>query len=207
MTTGTLQPSPLDQLKVYAKRQFIPASAKLAEADEIAVYYKQLINRPVQSLKELKQWLLDRSELETALDQVGSVLYIKMTCQTDDKEKALSYTRFIEHVVPVIKPLDDELNRIYLKKVKELKFKDKTFSLYTKTIQTDAALFVKENVPLQTKVDLLSQEYQTVCGAMMVQFEGEERTLPEMGKYLLETDRDLRERALSGPDFRLAFRP
>lgn len=195
MTTGTLQKSPLDQLKIYARRQFIPPSARLTEADEIAAYYKQLISRPIQSLKELKQWLLDRSELETALDQVGSVLYIKMTCQTDDKEKASNYTRFIEHVVPVIKPLDDELNRIYLKKVKALKFKDKKFSLYTKAIETDAALFVKENVPLQTKVDLLSQEYQTICGAMMVQFEGQERTLPEMGKYLLEIDRNVRERA------------
>jgi len=56
-------------------------------------------------------------------------------------------------------------------------------------------LFVAKNVPLQTEVDLLSQEYQTLCGAMTVVFEGQERTLPEMGKYLLEPDRILRERA------------
>ena len=60
MTTGTLQKSPLDQLKVYAQRQFVPAGARLTEADEIAVYYKQLINRPIHSLKELKRWILDR---------------------------------------------------------------------------------------------------------------------------------------------------
>ena len=44
-------------------------------------------------------------------------------------------------------------------------------------------------------MDLLSQEYQTVSGAMTVIFEGKEQTMPQMGKYLLETDRTLRERA------------
>ena len=51
-------------------------------------------------------------------------------------------------------------------------------------------------MPLQTKVDLLSQQYQTLCGAMTVIFEGKEQTLPQMGKYLLETDRSLRETRL-----------
>ena len=48
---------------------------------------------------------------------------------------------------------------------------------------------------MQTKVELLSQEYQGICGAMMVEFDGGERTMQEMGKFLLEPDRDLRERA------------
>jgi len=56
-------------------------------------------------------------------------------------------------------------------------------------------LFVEKNVALQTKLDLLSQDYQTVCGAMTVEFDGEEKTMPQMSKYQLEPDRDLRERA------------
>lgn len=195
MSTMTQKTSAFDQLPRFDQRRFVPERAALTEIKEIESLYKQLIGRPIKTIKDLKQWLLDRSELEAALDQVGSILYIKMTCQTDDKERAQAYTDFIEKIAPAVKPLDDELNRLYLKKVKELKFKDKKFIIYTKDIATDASLFVKENVPLQTKVDLLSQEYQTVTGAMTVQFEGKERTLPEMGKYLLETDRGLRERA------------
>ncbi len=187
--------SPFDGLVNFSQRRFVPETARLVDVVEIQGLYKQLLNRPIKTVKDFKQWILDRSELEAALDQVGSILYIQMTCQTDDKEKAEAYTNFIEHVVPAIKPLDDEMNRLHLKKVKELKFKDKTFAIYTKAIETDASLFVKENIALQTKVDLLSQEYQKICGAMTVQFEGKERTMPEMGKYLLEIDRDLRERA------------
>jgi oligoendopeptidase F len=71
----------------------------------------------------------------------------------------------------------------------------KRYQVYDRAIKTDIELFVEKNVPLQTKVDLLSQEYQTVCGAMTVMFDGKEHTMPQMGKYLLETDRSLRERA------------
>ncbi len=71
----------------------------------------------------------------------------------------------------------------------------KRYQVYDRAVKTDIELFCEKNVPLQTKVDLLSQEYQTVCGAMTVMFEGKEHTLPQMGKYLLETDRSLRERA------------
>ena len=59
----------------------------------------------------------------------------------------------------------------------------------------DQEIFVKENVELETKLELLSQKYQTMIGAMMVEFQGQERTLPQMAKFLREPDRELRESA------------
>ena len=58
--------------------------------------------------------------------------------------------------------------------------------MHDRALRMDVELFAEENVPLQTKVDLLSQEYQKVSGAMTVTFDGKECTLPEMGKYLLK---------------------
>src|ERR1019366_7946005 len=71
----------------------------------------------------------------------------------------------------------------------------KRYQVYDRAVKTDIELFCEKNVPLQTKVDLLSQEYQTISGAMTVMFEAQEQTLPQMGKYLLETDRSRREEA------------
>jgi oligoendopeptidase F len=188
---------PFKNLTAFKERRFVASGADLASLDEIQSYYQVLISRAIGSIQELEQWLMDRSEFEAALDQHGSILYILMTCQTDDPTRAQNYRNFIEHIVPAIKPLDDELNRIYLKKADEFNFTMymKEYELYTKGIRMDVSLFVKENIPLQTEVDLLSQEYQTLSGAMTVQFEGEEKTMPQMGKYLLEPDRNLRERA------------
>jgi oligoendopeptidase F len=188
---------PFKNLTAFQERRFVAPNADLASLDEIKTYYQKLIEQPIHSIQDLGAWLLNRSEFEAALDQRGSILYILMTCQTDNAVRAQNYRDFIEHIVPAIKPLDDELNRIYLKKADELNFitHKKEYALYTKGIKMDVSLFVKENIPLQTEVDLLSQEYQTLSGAMTVHFEGEEKTMPQMGKYLLEPDRNLRERA------------
>ncbi len=185
----------LTKLPVYQKRHFVPEGADLTIADTVTGLYQQLENKSITDQKQLDQWMLDRSELDAALSQAGSILYIRMTCQTDDKAIAAAYTKFIETVPPAIKPINDRLNKKYLQVRKSIPMDAKRLMVYDRAIKTDIELFKEENVPLQTKVDLLSQEYQTVCGSITVEFDGKERTLPEMGKFLLETDRDLRERA------------
>ncbi|MFA5259767.1 MAG: M3 family oligoendopeptidase, partial [Candidatus Omnitrophota bacterium] len=67
--------------------------------------------------------------------------------------------------------------------------------VYEREVRADVQLFREENIPLATDLELLSQEYQTICGAMVVFFDGEERTLPQMSQYLQNPDRRLRETA------------
>jgi oligoendopeptidase F len=183
------------KLAPYQKRTFVPQNANLTDARTVSGLYEQLEKRPVNTAKELEKWLLDRSELDAALSEAGSILYIQMTCKTDDKDIAGAYTKFIETVPPAIKPINDRLNKLYLKLKSQFPLDPKRYEVHDRAVETDIQMFNEKNIPLQTKVELLSQEYQTVCGAMSVMFDGKERTLPEMGKYLLETDRDLRERA------------
>src|SRR5207244_12913088 len=52
-----------------------------------------------------------------------------------------------------------------------------------------------ENVPLETEETRLAQQYQKLSGSLTVQFQGEEKTLVQMGRYLEETDRALRQEA------------
>jgi oligoendopeptidase F len=56
-------------------------------------------------------------------------------------------------------------------------------------------LFRPENVPLETEEAKLSQQYQKLIGSLTVPFQGQERTLVQMGRYLEETDRALRQEA------------
>lgn len=185
----------LAQLAPYQKRTFVPQGADLTDAATVVGLYGQLEKRPVNGEKDLEQWLLDRSELDAALSQAGSILYIRMTCNTADQNIAGAYTKFIQTVPPAVQPVNDRLNRRYVGMAQQFRLNAKRYEVYDRTVKIDIELFRDKNVPLQTQVALLSQEYQTVCGAMTVQFEGEERTLPQMGKYLLENDRSLRERA------------
>ena len=195
MTSPAQDQLNFDQLPKYQKRTFVPEDTNLTNCDEVVALHNQLIERDIASVEDIKRWILDRSELESALDQAGSILYIRMTCKTDDPDRVEKYKGFIENIVPAIKPLEDQLNRKYIETQKKFPLEEDRYEIYTKEIRTDLELFVEANVELETKVDLLSQEYQSICGAMTVDFDGQERTLPEMGKYLLDPDRSLRERA------------
>ena len=189
--------SKLDFAKLprYRERRFVPGDACLTEKDQLVALYQKLLASEVSSATGLETWLMDISELGAAVDQESSVLYIRMTCQTDDEERAKAYRDFIENVVPAVMPLGDKINRKYLDLRSKFELDEERYHVYDRDTRADVELFHQENVPLQTREALLSQEYQTITGAMMVQFEGRERTLPEMAKFLEEPDRDLRERA------------
>src|SRR3989338_5027878 len=101
-------------LKPYQKRHFVTDNADLTDKDIVVGFYRTLEERPVNSAKALEQWLLDRSELDAAVSQAGSILYIRMTCHTDDKAIAGAYTQFIQTVSPAVKPVNDRLNHKYL---------------------------------------------------------------------------------------------
>ncbi|MCR4336189.1 MAG: M3 family oligoendopeptidase [Candidatus Omnitrophica bacterium] len=184
-----------DQLPVYEPRHFVPPEVDLTNSQTVVDLYQGLIHRDVKSAKELEQWILDRSEMEASVDQAGDAIYIRMTCQTDNQEFANEYKKFIETVVPAIQPLNDQLNKKYLELRKQFPVTDHRYEVYDREIRSEIELFREENVPLMTQVQLLSQEYQTICGAMTVEFQGKNRTLPEMGKFLQEPDRVLRESA------------
>ncbi|MBW8036615.1 MAG: M3 family oligoendopeptidase, partial [Planctomycetes bacterium] len=192
-------------LPAYQKRRFIPEDVDLADAEAVAGLYQELLGKNISSGEALADFVDHRSELDAVLQQEASVLYIKMTCYTDDTEKADAYTKFISEVIPAIKPLADALDRKYLEAKDRLTIADSDFEVYDRTIRSDVDLFRVENVPLQTEDDLLSQEYQAICGKMTVQIDGEEYTMPQAAKLLEQTDRTLRQKAwLATTERRLA---
>lgn len=184
-----------DTLRPFEPRRYVLQECDLTQKDQVLQLYRNLLNEPISSQSDLKQWIYKRSEVEAAFHQAGSILYIKMTCQTDDPKRAEAYRAFIEDVVPVVEPLDDQLNKKFLEAAENFGLNERRFNVYTKAVKEDVSLFRKENVALSTKVSVLQQEYQTIIGKMTVEFNGREHTLPEMAKYQLDLDRDIRKRA------------
>jgi oligoendopeptidase F len=180
-------------LPPYQPRQFVPDNADFSQQDIITALYEQLADRSVQSHDQMQHWLLDRSELEAAIDQHGTILYIRMTCQTDDAARAKAYKDFIETIVPAIKPCSDRLDRKFILDAKEIQWDPERYKVYIQGIRTDIELYREQNIPLQTEDSLLRQQYQTITGAMTVQFKGKEYPIPQIYKFLYETDRCIRE--------------
>lgn len=189
--------TPLDfeSLPLYEDRQFVPKQADLTDAIQLEQLFQILIDENVDSKQAFEAWIYRRSELESALDQARSILYIRMTTQTDNQEYAQKYTDFIENVSSLIKECEHQLNIKTLALKEKFQDTDVYFDIYLRNIKSDVDLFVSSNIELEKQEALLSQEYQTITGAVMISFEGKEFTPSQMGKFFLDPDRDLRERA------------
>src|SRR3989338_2639454 len=173
----------------YQPRQFVPGQADMAALEQVRPLFQALLDRRIDSSHALQDWIRERSELEAALSQTGTILHIRMTCQTDDPARARAYQHFIETIQPVVKVFNDQLNKKYVAEQARWQLDPKRYEVYTRALRTDIELFREESVALETEVALRTQEYQTITGAMTVVFEGKERTLPEMGKFLHEPAR------------------
>src|SRR5204862_6798666 len=71
----------------------------------------------------------------------------------------------------------------------------KRYEVLKRSKKASVDLFREENVPIQTELAKLSQDYGKITGAQTVNFDGQERTLPQMTQYLLRPDRAVRESA------------
>ncbi len=185
----------LEQLHAYKTRRFVPRDVRFSCLDEVTSLYQKLLESNINSASELEEWLLNWSELEAAVDQHGSILYIRMTAKTDEEKFAVEYRRFIETVLPAIKPLIDKLKNKFLQEYERFPLDSNYYEIFLRTVTADVELFVKENIELQKQEDILSQEYQTICGTMTVDFDGKQLTIPQMSVFLLDPDRVLREKA------------
>jgi oligoendopeptidase F len=188
---------PFDSLPSYRPRRFVPAKIDLGDWSQIQPCFDRLESRAAQcgSSAELEHWLLDWSELTAALDEESSRRYIAMTCHTDNPDAEKAYLHYVENIEPQLKPRRFQLARIYTTHPLRTQLAAPRFRVFDRDTRNQVELFRTENVALETEEAKLSQQYQKLSGSLTVTFRGEEKTLVQMGRYLEEPDRALRQEA------------
>jgi oligoendopeptidase F len=187
----------LKNLTAAQSRTFIPKNANLGEWKNVEPLFKQLIDSAerIKSAKQLEAWVGYASELGAALDQEGATRYINMTCQTDDPANEKAYLDYVEEIDPKSKPYWHKIKELFLGNRLHKKLPYKRWMVFKRAIKNDVQLFTQKNVPLQVQESKLEQQYQKTMAAMTVSFLDKEQTLQQMGRYLEEPDRDLRQQA------------
>lgn len=188
---------PFGVLPAAKPRRFVPQNIDLGDWPQIAPLFDQLEQRAakVKTAPELESWLLDWSELNAAMDDESSRRYIAMTCHTDNADAEKAYLHFVEKVEPELKPKQFALEKIYAAHPLREKLSRERFKVFDRDVKNHVELFRQENIPLETEEAKLSQQYQKLSGSLTVNFRGEEKTLVQMGRYLEEPDRPLRQEA------------
>lgn len=190
---------PFGVLPPYRPRRFLPGTVAWDDWSALAPFFDQLEARlaalGATEASGLAQWLLDWGEFGAALNEEASRRYIAMTCHTDDAAAEKAYLRFVEHIEPELKPRQFKLEQLYLAHPARAHLPRGRYEVFDRQTAVHVELFRDANVPLETDEARIGQQYQKLSGGLTVNFRGEERTLVQMGRYLEEPDRALRQEA------------
>ena len=171
----------------------MPADFTVTTWDKLEPYFKELLDRPVNSKKDLEQWLKDMSELEAVVSEDACWRQINMTCDTENKALEEAFNFFCMHIQPHIQPYADKLNKKLLDNPFTKELDSKKYFTYLRNIRKSIELFREENVPIQAEMSVLQQQFGVISGKMTVTVNGQEYTLQQASKFLEDHDRKLRE--------------
>lgn len=188
---------PFGALPPWKARRFLPSELDLGDWAQVEPWFDKLEARASDcaNVAGLERWLLDWSELTSALDEESTRRYIAMTCHTDDPGAEQAFLHFVENIEPKVKPRQFRVAQAYVKHPLRGKLPRQRYEVFDRDTQNQVELFRPQNVALETQEAKLAQQYQKLQGSLTVSFRGEEMTLIQMAKYLEETDRGLRQEA------------
>ncbi len=173
--------------------KFDTKQIKINTWDDLKPYFDDLKNREINSVEDLEKWIKDRSDLSALVEEDLAWRYIKMTCDTQNKDLLDNYEFFVTNIQPQISKYDNELN----KKLSENKFFDslgEKYKILKRSVENELNLFREQNIKIQSELDVLEQKYGQITGSMTINFEGQELTMQQAAKYLKVPDRNIRHK-------------
>ncbi len=163
--------------------------------EAVEPHFAELNRRPLHGAPDLEDWLLDLSELHSALEEERNVREVEMTCQTDDPLRERRYLAFIEDILPKARVAFYELDRRLLTSPGVADLPSQRYGMLLRRVRNRVQLFREENVPLHTLDETLRQQYQKITGCMTVRLDGQELTLEQAARWLEWPDRGRRQEA------------
>jgi len=155
---------------------------------------QRLHDRPIGSVAELQRWILDWGDLAAGVDEERARRYVAMTGRTDDPRVEREYLEYVENLLPRVKPWWFRLQEQLL----ACPFVDALparWTVFVRQARNEVAIFRPQNVPLQVDDEKLKLEYNQIASRQTVDWDGRTLTLDQVGKFLVEPDRALRQRA------------
>lgn len=178
----------------------LPKSAgalKDATWQDVEPYYNELQARPLDN-GNVESWLQDWSDFESLLYEAAALANFAYACNTADTEAEKARLRFASEIDPKAEERRVKLQR----RLVELGYVTPDLETAVRRFRNQMEIFSEANFPLFEQLAKLSTDWSKVIGAMTVEWEGEEKTPPQMVPYQEENHRAVRERA-----FRKQFQP
>jgi oligoendopeptidase F len=170
----------------------LPTPAELADAtwEDVSRRYQVLLDQPLDRAS-VESWLAAWSALDAALMEASGLAMIAYTCDTADPAKEAAHLRFASEILPRV----EELGVRLADRLLALEYAPPALEQMVLRFRTHSEIFREANVPLYMETEQLGTRYQKVTGGLTVTWDGVEKTIPELQRYLQSPDRAIRERA------------
>ncbi len=174
-------------------RHFVPEDFVVSNWESLEPFFKNLLERNIDTREGLEQWLKDQSELEAIVNEDACWRQIKMTCDTENKSLEEAFNFFCLEIQPKIQPYSDALNKKLVNHPLAGELAVDKYFTYLRSVHKNIDLFREENIPLQAELSVMQQQFGVISGKMTVNVNGEEYTLQQAAKFLENHDRSMRE--------------
>ncbi|WP_276479543.1 M3 family oligoendopeptidase [Paraflavitalea pollutisoli] len=174
-------------------RHFLSSDFIVTDWNSLEPYFKNLLDRTIDSYSDLELWLKDMSELEAVVSEDACWRQIKMTCDTENKSLEEAFVFFVTNLQPHIQLYGDKLNRKLVECPFTSQLDQHKYFTYLRSVKKNIELFREENIPIQAELSVLQQQYGVISGKMTIEVNGQEYTLQQAAKLLENPDRSLRE--------------
>jgi oligoendopeptidase F len=152
--------------------------------------FSELQARPVNA-SGVYAFLLEWSELSKTIGETGTFLQLATDLDTADQAAQERLSHFHRVTQPAVTIADATLRRKVLAVV-DPNLPSEAIPVLRR-MRTDELAYREENVPIEAEESDLITEYARLTGSQLVDYEGQQLTVPEIQRNLQEPDRSIRE--------------
>lgn len=159
--------------------------------------FEQLLTQEVASADELEKWVLQLSKVMDEIDEGLNGHYIDFQCHSSSEEakKQIEYDQ--QYIEPLIKRYEGLFDQKFQESPYRLELDQNYYKQFLLSKKNALELFNEKNIELEVEEDKLVNKYFEHTGSLSFTYDGEEKTLSEMGLLLQESDREVRRKVMN----------
>ncbi len=174
-------------------RSYFPQDLDVTKWENVEAELKKLETEEINSAAELIKFMEKLGELSNILAEEMAWRYITMTRFADKPENQQKFNEFYSGIISKAKPYDFKFNKKFYDSPYRQELDEEKYGHLNQIISNEIELFRQENIPLQIKEKELANKYGEAFSKLTVVYKGEEKTLSQLGPYLKDPDRQVRQ--------------
>ena len=181
--------------KTIKNRKFYSDNFDVFDKKFLTKELNDLLEYKFNSVEDYEEWIYRTDEFMAIFEESYARCYAASTCETENKKTQEDQHFLNNEIFPMIVPLGNQIDKKFLESPFLSQLSTNDFEVKIRNNKKEVELYREENIPIQTELMNLNQEYQKIMGSLMINFDGKEYTPQQLNKFLLDNNRDIREKA------------